>query len=79
MPSLRHTSGINCDKNAKRYLNSRLQSSLINIACFWLFISASKAGPRSAVSNVSGYRYVSDCRSRGREFDQGPVPYCRGD
>ena len=44
MPSLRHTSGINCDKNAKRYLNSRLQSSLINIACFWLFISASKAG-----------------------------------
>ena len=30
------------------------------------------AGPRSAVGNVSGYRCVSDCRSRGREFD--PVP-----
>ena len=30
-------------------------------------------------SNVSGYRYVSDCRSRGREFDPGPVPYFRGD
>ena len=37
------------------------------------------AGPRSAVGNVSGYRCVSDCRSRGREFDPGPVPYFRGD
>ena len=24
-------------------------------------------------------RCVSDCRSRGREFDPGPVPYFRGD
>ena len=37
------------------------------------------AGPRSAVGNVSGYRCVSDSRSRGREFDPGPVPYFRGD
>ena len=29
--------------------------------------------------DVSGYRRVSDCRSRGREFDPGPVPYFRGD
>ena len=36
-------------------------------------------GPRSAVGNVSGNRYESDCRSRGREFDPGPVPYFRGD
>ena len=36
-------------------------------------------GPRSAVGNVSGYRCMSDCRSRGREFDPGPVPYFRGD
>ena len=35
--------------------------------------------PRSAVGNVSGYKCVSDCRSRGREFDPGPVPYFRGD
>ena len=28
-------------------------------------------GPRSAVGNVSGYRCVSDCKSRGREFDPG--------
>ena len=27
------------------------------------------AGPRNAVGNVSGYRCVSDCRFRGREFD----------
>ena len=37
------------------------------------------AGPHSAVGNVSGYRCVSDCRSRGREFDPGPAPYFRGD
>ena len=36
-------------------------------------------GPHSTVGNVSGYRCVSDCRSRGREFDPGPVPYFRGD
>ena len=35
-------------------------------------------GPRSAVGNVTGYRCVSDCNSRGREFDPGPVPYFRG-
>ena len=37
------------------------------------------AGPRSAVGNMCGYRCVSDCRSRGQEFDPGPVPYFRGD
>ena len=35
--------------------------------------------PRSAVGYVSGNRCESDCRSRGREFDPGPVPYFRGD
>ena len=34
---------------------------------------------RSAVSNVSGNRCESDCRSRGREFDPGQVPYFHGD
>ena len=37
------------------------------------------AGPRSAVGNMSGYRCVSDCRSRDHEFDSGLVPYFRGD
>ena len=36
-------------------------------------------GPRSAVGNVSGHRYESDCRSRGREFDPCLVPYFCGD
>ena len=36
-------------------------------------------GPRSAVGNVSCYRYMSDCRSRGRKFDPGLVPFFRGD
>ena len=42
-------------------------------------LHSDRARPRSAVGNVSGYRCVSDCRSRGREFDPGPVPYFRGD
>ena len=42
-------------------------------------MDALNTGPLSAVGNVSGYRCVSDCRSRGREFDPGPVPYFRGD
>ena len=46
---------------------------------FWPAIKTFNAGTRSAVGNVSGYRCVSDCRSRGREFDPGPVPYFRGD
>ena len=37
------------------------------------------AGPRSAVGKMSGYRCVSDCRSRDHEFDPSPVPYFRGD
>ena len=36
-----------------------------------------KLGPRSAVGNKSGYRCMSDCRSRGREFDPSRVPYFR--
>ena len=34
---------------------------------------------RSQVGNVSGCRYVSDCRSRGRDFDPDPVPFLRVD
>ena len=36
-------------------------------------------GPHRAVGNVSDYRCLSDCRSRGHKFDPGPVPYFRGD
>ena len=38
-----------------------------------IFIAFFYPGPHSAVGKVS------DCRSRGREFDPGPVPYFRGD
>ena len=58
-------------------------ASLLFSALFLLlpFIlqSFDDAGPHSAVGNVSGYRCVSDCRSRGREFDPGPAPYFCGD
>ena len=43
------------------------------------FTGGINAAPHSAVGNVSGYRCVSDCRFRGREFDPGLVPYFRGD
>ena len=36
-------------------------------------------GQRSTVGNMSGNRCKFDCRSRGREFDPGLVPYFRGD
>ena len=35
-------------------------------------------GQCSTVSNMSDYRCVSDCKSRGRELDPSPVPYFRG-
>ena len=55
-------------QNPRMQLSTRIVSlSRINVY----------TGPRSAVGNVSGYRCVSDCRSRGREF--GPVPNFRGD
>ena len=42
-------------------------------------IQLDQISQRSAVGNVSDFRYVSDCRSSGRDFDPGPVPYFRGD
>ena len=42
-------------------------------------VESLSTGLRSAVGNVSGNRCKSDCKSRGPEFDPGPVPYFRGD
>ena len=43
--SLSQTSGINSNNsNANHYLDFRLQISLINIACFQLFVSATLSG-----------------------------------
>ena len=61
---------------------STLFASILSLSIMlgnYLQQTTSATGPRSAVGNVSGYRCVSDCRSRGREFDPGPVPYFRGD
>ena len=52
-------------------LDQRLSLILVYTIC--------STGPHCAVGNVSGYRCVSDCNSRGREFDLCPVPYFRGD
>ena len=52
---------------------------MTNCSIIRVYVTYCTAGPRSAVGNVSGYRCVSDCRSRDREFDPGPVPYFRGD
>ena len=51
----------------------------LSIVATYIRIPFWPAGRRSTVGNVSGYRCVSDCRSRGRKFDPGPVPYFRGD
>ena len=59
------------------WLELLIQFNQLQIYCFHYVFTV--AGPRSAVGNVSGYRCVSDCRSRGREFDPGPVPYFCGD
>ena len=39
------------------------------------FLCLDLPGHPSAVGKVSDYRCLSDCRSRGREYDPGPVPY----
>ena len=52
-------------------------SMLLSISSITTYINMT--GPRSAVGKVSSYRCVSDCRSRGQEFDPGPVPYFHGD
>ena len=56
-----------------------LSGAFLFLLGIYAFVLKRSTGPRSAVGNVSGYRCVSDCRSRGREFDPGSVPYFRGD
>ena len=71
----------NCISNRhKMPLIAKIHISAIYVAIFAFYNHFFfYTGPRSAVGNVSGYRCVSDCRSRGREFDPDPVPYFRGD
>ena len=49
-------------------ITKKIFQIILSSVKFWSNILISTkpfAGPRSAVSNVSGYRCVSDCRSRG--------------
>ena len=68
-------------RQAARYINSQPSggSNAYHLLSIGISQNMACTGPRSAVGNVSSYRCVSDCRSRGREFDPGPVPYFRGD
>ena len=54
----------------KGYLRETCKSQ--NINPIYLTLSSPSVLFRS-------YRCEADCRSRGREFDPGPVPYFRGD
>ena len=66
--------------NKTIYLPSNTYTSSDGIAnCVNPDQTAPLTGPRSAVDNMSSNRCESDCRSRGREFDPGPVPYLPGD
>ena len=57
-----------------------MKSECVSFDLLWVAIwSFSNTRPYSAVDNVSCNRCESDCRSRGREFDPGLVPYFSGD
>ena len=58
-----------------------VESLLVSIFSLWFIEMATPvyAGLRNTVGIMSGCRYVSDCRSRGRRFDPGLLPYFRRD
>ena len=73
------TTAVDLGRKATKQTNKLAQCRsriIVNSAIYWC---VNDKMPRSAVGNVSGYRCESDCRSRGREFDPGLVPYFRGD
>ena len=57
----------------------QMTGALVRIIARIGFITPGRLCSQTRIGNVSGYRCVSDCRSRGREFDPDPVPYFRGD
>ena len=64
--------GLHCLLRLKQSSGTDIHHNIENTTCYPLKYTMGSP-------NVSGYRCVSDCRSRGREFDPGPVPYFRGD
>ena len=76
----RENQGLFCNKIWFNQINPMtLGAAKLNILKKIFQECYKSTGPRSAVGNVSGNRCESDCRSRGREFNPGPVPYFRGD
>ena len=64
--------GIGYINDCVKYLITRVYNHVTSF-----YTSMQQDLNRRAVRNVSGYRCEADCRSRGREFDPGPVPYFR--
>ena len=63
------------NKSVKQHAHPRNLISAFDIHSLDITI----ANLPSAAGNVSGNRCESDCRSRGREFDPGPVSYFQRD
>ena len=61
--------------NASATLLSQIIITLITI----IRVACSRLNEGTPGRIASDCRYVSDCRSRGREFDPGPVQYFLGD
>ena len=55
------------------------ESFLYAHTTLYLMLYIDSYWPRCTVGSVTGNRCESDCRSRGRKFDPGPVSYFRGD
>ena len=82
--SFEHLEHILWLRNKK--INFVLRTVLTKVLCALITIASSPkhlavlfTGWHSTVGNMSGNRFKSDCRSRGREFDPRQVPYFRGD
>ena len=58
---------------------SALSYKNVSIYRFTLKLIKGRVGPHSTVGKVSGCRYVSDCRSRGRKSNLSQVLYFCGD
>ena len=89
--TLQLTHGVHGDNEGHKYsrpitlskqpynANAQCDFSFITVSNCVTFLKIRITGPRRAVCNASGNRCESDCRSRGHEFDPGPVPYFHGD
>ena len=77
-----------CTMNFPKFIvsNQKEESTSIQrvkLVLAWLYLVVwhqnKGAWPCSTFGNMSDCIYVSGCRSRGRKFDPGLVPYFRGD